>query len=150
MSPNLQEADLTRSVIGAFFEVYNNLGYGFLEHVYVLALHRELTRGGHAVALETAVNVTYKGEYLTTHRLDMLVDDRVIVEVKSSEVLPRFGERQLHNYLKGTGIEVGLLLHFGPAPKFYRQFVKRTPYSPARSGKSARSDSMVVPKTEVP
>src|SRR5688500_4221724 len=118
----LQEADLTRSVIGSFFEVYNDLGYGFLENVYVLALYRELTRSGHPVALETIVNIAYKGEYLTTHRLDMLIEDRLIVEIKSSELLPKFAERQLHNYLKATGIEVGLLLHFGPTPRFYRQF----------------------------
>jgi GxxExxY protein len=116
----LIEAALTRAVIGAFFDVYNALGFGFLEHVYVMALERELRARGHDVARELAVRIMYKGEALGTQRLDMIVDGRVVVETKSTHVLHRSAPRQLYNYLRATNLEVGLLLHFGPAPKFYR------------------------------
>ena len=75
---------LTRSVIGAFYEVYNTLGFGFLEHIYILALERELRSCGHQVRREAGVCVMYKGEELAYQRLDMIVDDVLIVEVKST------------------------------------------------------------------
>ena len=114
---------LTQSVIGAFYDVYNILDYGFLEHVYSLALERELRSRGHSVAREVRVAVMYKGEELCTQRLDMIVDGRLVVEVKSSALLPRATMRQLFAYLRATEIEVGLVLHFGPEPKFYRQIL---------------------------
>ncbi len=118
--PVLIEEALTRSVIGAFYEVYNTLGYGFLEHVYVMAMDCELRARGHRVGRQVAVPVLYKGQPLTTQRLDMLVDDRVVVEIKSTFELGGVAKRQLHNYLRGTHLEVGLLLHFGPRPEFHR------------------------------
>ncbi len=121
----LIEEGLTQSVIGAFFEVYNTLGFGFLEHIYVMALERELRNCGHNVAREVAVRVTYKGEHLGTQRLDMIVDDRLVVETKSTYQLHPVAIRQLYNYLRGTNLEVGLLLHFGPVPKFYRQILTK-------------------------
>lgn len=122
MSPVvLLEEELSRSVIGAFFEVYNTLGFGFLEHVYTAALERELRNRNHEVAREVGVRIMYKGEHLASQRLDMIVDDRLVIEVKSSQQLPPVALRQLFNYLKSTNLEVGLLLHFGPEPKFYRQ-----------------------------
>lgn len=119
----LIEGPLTQSVIGAFFEVYNTLGFGFLEHIYVVAMERELRNRGHRVAREVGVKVTYKGEYLGTQRIDMIVDDRLIVEVKSTYQLHAFSIRQIYSYLRGTNLEVGLILHFGPEPKFYRQIL---------------------------
>lgn len=118
---NLIEDELTQSVIGAFFEVYNTLGFGFLEHVYIMALERELRGRGHDVAREVGVRVMYKGEHLATQRLDMIVDDKLVIETKSTYLLHPAAIRQLFNYLKGTNLEVGLVLHFGPEPKFYRQ-----------------------------
>lgn len=118
----LNEA-LTRSVIGAFFEVYNTLGYGFLEHVYLVAMERELLSRGQRVGREVGVRVFYKGEGLTTQRLDMLVDERLVIELKSTSRLPVSATRQLYNYLRATNLEVGLLLHFGPEPKFHRQLL---------------------------
>jgi GxxExxY protein len=76
---------------------------------------------GHAVRREVGMPVFYFGEQLCTYRCDVLVDDKLIVESKSGESLPPSSIRQLRNYLKATRIEVGLLLHFGPEPKFYRQ-----------------------------
>ena len=111
---------LTRSVIGAFYDVYNVLGFGFLEHVYVLALERELGARGHRVTREVSVRVFYKGEELCTQRIDMLVDDVLVVETKSGLDLHPSASRQLYNYLHATHLDVGLLLHFGPSPKASR------------------------------
>ena len=116
----LLEEKLTHSVIGAFYEVYNHLGFGFLEHLYVMALERELLQRGHVVGREVNISVTYKGEELGTQRLDMVVDNALIVELKSTAELHKAAPRQLYNYLRATNLEVGLLLHFGPEPKFYR------------------------------
>ena len=116
----LIEGELTRSVIGAFFEVYNTLGYGFLEHPYVMGLERELLDRGHTVARQVPVRIFYKGHELCDQRLDMIVDGKLVVEVKSTQTLHRLAPRQVYNYLKATNLEVGLLLHFGPEPAFYR------------------------------
>ena len=121
----LIEGPLTQSVIGAFFEVYNTLGFGFLEHIYVLAMERELRDRGHHVAREVAVRVFYKGEHLGTQRVDMIVDNKLVVETKSTYQLHPTAIRQIYNYLRGTNLEVGLILHFGPEPKFYRQILTK-------------------------
>lgn len=111
---------LTRSVIGAFYEVYNALGFGFLEHIYILALERELRARGHQVRREVGVCVMYKGEELGYQRLDMIVDDVLVIEVKSTVELHKGANRQVYNNLRATNLEVGLLLHFGPEPKVHR------------------------------
>jgi GxxExxY protein len=121
MDDGLIEEKLTRSVIGAFFEVYNILDFGFLENVYLTALGIELAERAHEVVRESCVGVIYKRRRISAQRLDMVVDGKLIVEVKSTEHLPPTAIRQLDNYLKGTGLEVGLLLHFGPQAKFYRR-----------------------------
>ena len=119
---------LTHSVIGAFFEVYNTLGFGFLEKLYGIALELELLARGHQVARQVQITVKYKGQDLGTQRLDMIVDGKLVVEIKSTLELHAGAQRQVFNYLKGTGLGVGLLLHFGPKPKVYRQtFKSKTP-----------------------
>jgi GxxExxY protein len=118
---------LTFSIIGAFFEVYNHLGHGFLEHLYLTALERELIARGHRVAREVNVPVFYKGEQIGWQRLDMIVDETLVIEGKSTTELPKEAKRQLYNYLKATRLEVGLLLHFGPEPKFYRLDFRHAP-----------------------
>lgn len=122
----LLEETLTRSVIGAFFEVYNNLGFGFLEHLYVMALERELAARGHRVAREVWVRVTYKGDELGIQRVDMIVDEKVLVETKAGPILHESSTRQLYNYLRATNLEVGLLLHFGPRANFRREICPNT------------------------
>lgn len=117
---DLIEGRLTHSAIGAFFEVYNTLGYGFLEAVYVLALERELKERGHHIGREIWVPVLYKGHELCKQRVDMIVDGKLVLEVKAGPDLAKTGTRQLHNYLRATKLEVGLLFHFGPDAKFYR------------------------------
>jgi len=121
----LIEEELTRSVIGAFFEVYNNAGFGFLEHIYSRAMVCELEARGHHVAREVSVDVVYKGQSIGQQRLDMVVDEKVIVEVKSNFQLHPSAIRQVYSYLRGSGFEVGLLLHFGPEAKFYRQIYRK-------------------------
>jgi len=116
----LIEEQLTESVIGAFYEVYNALGFGFLEQVYMSALERELRARGHAFGREVWVPVYYKGEELSRQRIDMVVDERLVVEAKSTQDLHKSAPRQVYNYLRATRLQVGLLLHFGPKPAFYR------------------------------
>ena len=122
----LIQEPITREIIGAFYEVYNTLGFGFLEHIYVMALERELRSRGHLVRREIGVCVMYKGEELAHQRLDMIVDDKVVVEVKSTYELHAAAKRQVYNYLRATNLEVGLLLHFGPEPKFYRSVHRKS------------------------
>lgn len=126
----LLEHKTTAAIVGAFYEVYNSLGYGFLEHAYSLALEQELLDRGHRVRREVTFTIQYKGRPLTTHRLDMVVDEKVVVENKSTAVLPPFSKRQALNYLRASGMEVGLVLHFGPEPKFLRVVHSKEARSP--------------------
>ena len=111
---------LTESIIGAFYEVYNKLGYGFFEGAYVKALMIELGYKGLEVQHEVGVDLYYKGHRLGRQRVDLIVDEKVIVEVKATEQLPRVAYRQCFSYLKTCGLEVGLILHFGPEPGIKR------------------------------
>jgi GxxExxY protein len=117
----LVDEELTRSIIGAFFDVYNTLGFGFLEKIYVMALERELRARGHHVQREVSVSIMYKGEELSSQRLDMVVDGRIIIEIKSTLELHASAKRQLYNYLRATHLDVGFVLQFGPKARFYRE-----------------------------
>ena len=141
----LIEEQLSHSVIGAFFEVYNTLGFGFLEHIYVMALERELLSRGHRVAREVDVHVAYKDNILGVQRMDMVVDERLVVETKSTFELHKAAQRQVFNYLRATKLEVGLLLHFGPEARFYRLFCSNTSGVSARSAASAASGRTFEP-----
>jgi GxxExxY protein len=116
----LIEEQLTRSVIGCFYAVHRALGFGFLEHVYANALDVEFRSRGHDVAREFGVTICYGGVEIAHQRLDMVVDQRVVVEIKAGEALHPDATRQLFNYLRATRLEVGLLLHFGRSAKFRR------------------------------
>lgn len=135
MSEPLRHEQITESIIGVFYEVYNCLGFGFLEHLYVVAMERELIARGHRVLREYGVEIFYKGAPLGRQRLDLVVDEVVVVETKSTYDLHPAARRQLCSYLRGSRIEVGLLLHFGPKPRFYRE------YFPNALGVSATSGS---------
>ena len=123
----LVDEGLTKSIIGAFYDTYNQLDYGFLEAIYVEALSRELIRRGHGVEREIGIRVYCKGEMIGLQRIDLLVDKKVIVEVKSTHDLAKVAHRQLLAYLRGSDLEVGLLLHFGPKPEFFRMIASRSP-----------------------
>ena len=136
----LPEWDRTQKIIKAFFESYNVLGYGFLESIYRDALADELTHRGMRVRREMPVEVRYKDRPIGTFRLDLVVDDRVVVELKAGSVLGPTDRRQLLNYLRATTLDVGLLLHYGPEPKFYRVVSPRVIYAP-REGAPGSSRS---------
>jgi GxxExxY protein len=123
----LVEEALTKIVIGAFYEVYNTLGYGFREYIYALAMERELIARGLKVEREVWVTVMYKGRPLAREKMDMLVENRLILETKSRESLPKGCTDQLFSYLHGTIYEVGMLLHFGPEAKFYPMVHRHPP-----------------------
>jgi len=126
MNTDLIERELVQSIAGAFFSVYNYFDFGLVEPIYCGALELELRDRGHQVAREVSVGVSYRGRHVAWQRLDLLVDRKVIVEVKATEILPKYAKRQLVSYLRATPFQVGLLMHFGPQPKFYR-FVDTKP-----------------------
>ena len=116
----LLEEKLTREIIGGFYEVYNALGFGFLEILYSRALEIALRRRGLRVDREFPIEVFFRGQQIGAHRLVTLVEQPVIVELKSSQKLAEADRRQLMSYVTAANLEVGLLLHFGPKADFRR------------------------------
>jgi GxxExxY protein len=104
--------DITYAINGAVFEVNSILGPGFLEKVYENALLIELKKKGLKAMNQVPIKVSYKGEVVGDYTADILVEDQVIVELKTVENLDRAHEAQLLNYLKATGLHVGLLVNF--------------------------------------
>jgi GxxExxY protein len=121
----LKHGEITELIIRAFYRVYNTLGYGFLEKVYQNALVIELARCGLKVQPQARIDVYYEGQMVGEYYADILVNDCVIVELKAAEALCEEHHAQLLNYLKATGIEVGLLLNFGPKPEMKRKILDR-------------------------
>lgn len=121
MLGELFEAERVHSIVAAFFTVFNYFGGGGMcEAAYTGALEQELTLRGHKVEREVVVPVYYKGNLVAHQRLDMVIDDRVIVECKATERLAQSAGPQVIGYLRATTYQVGVLLHFGPHAKFYR------------------------------
>ena len=110
----LLHGDVTGEIISAFYAVYNELGFGFLESVYIRALAIELFQRRMNVAREVPVTVYYKGVTVGTYRADLVVSDTVVVEVKTGDQVLEQDRPQLINYLRASNKEVGLLLYFGP------------------------------------
>src|SRR5687767_4143845 len=102
--------ELTRSAISCFYTVYNRLGYGFLENVYVGALEIELGKRGHRAIREAPIAVRYDETVVGSYRSDLLVDNQLVLEVKAAPSITGVHERQLRNYLRCTDLEVGLVL----------------------------------------
>jgi GxxExxY protein len=122
----LFEEALTGKIIGAFYHVHFALGYGFLESVYKKALHRELLKRGLRCEREVVVDVYYEGEVVGVFRPDIIVESRVVLEVKASRKLDPTDASQLLNYLRATDLELGLLLHFGPRASVKRLIETKT------------------------
>jgi GxxExxY protein len=121
---DLIHEDLTDRIIGAFYEVYNSLGYGFLEKVYENSLCAEFDNMGLPYVQQLPIKVHYRGRVVGEYFADLVVDEVVIVEVKAVKtVLPQH-EAQLLNYLKATGLEVGLMLNFGPRARVVRKVLQ--------------------------
>jgi GxxExxY protein len=110
---NYLHSKITKIIISTFYKVYNELGYGFLEKVYERALFYELSKNEVHVVRQAPIKVRYDGIDLGVYYADLLVEDCVIVEIKSAEALCKAHEAQLVNYLKASSIEVGILLNFG-------------------------------------
>jgi len=119
--PEFKHKDLTNKIICCFYNVYNKLGYGFLEKVYENALLIELESLGLATSAQHPIEVAYSGQIVGQYFADILVENKVIIEIKATRSTLPEHESQLLNYLKATSIEVGLLLNFGPEPKVIRK-----------------------------
>lgn len=118
----MEEKELTGQIIRNFYTVYNTLGYGFLESVYQNAMMLELVGSGLRVEPERGIAVSYNGRVVGTSAADLVVEDRVIIELKAKERLINADEAQLTNYLRATEIEIGLLFNFGRSPEFKRKY----------------------------
>jgi len=107
-----QFEELSRKIIGASIEVHTSLGPGFLENIYEAALKVELKK--HCIQFESQkeIKIDYLGVIVGTHRLDLVVEDQIIVELKAVKELAEIHFAQLRSYLKATGLKVGLLLNF--------------------------------------
>lgn len=114
--------EITGKIIKAFYEVYNVMGYGFLERVYENSMMIELEEMGMTVEKQKAIKVYFKKRIVGDYFADILAEEKVIIELKTvSKILPKH-ESQLLNYLKATDIEIGLILNFGPEePKVIRK-----------------------------
>jgi GxxExxY protein len=117
----LKQEKLTERIIEIFYKVYNTLGYGFLEKIYENAMMIEFRKAGIPAEAQSPIKVIYDGEVVGEHSADILVDKRVIIELKAAKNLVLDHHAQLLNYLKATDIEVGLLLNFGPKPEISRK-----------------------------
>lgn len=129
----LLHEETTGAIIGSFRDVHRAFGFGYRELIYSLAMERDLVAKGHHVARDVAVMVYYRGEPLARQTLDMVVDHKVVVEIKSTERLHPEADRQLFSYLCSTNLEVGLLLHFGREPKHHRMICENSYKQSAQS-----------------
>lgn len=110
-------SEITGEILNAFYDVYNELGYGFLERVYKNAMYKELRQRGFNCSTERSIPVYYKGELVGDYFADIIIENKIIIELKAvKQILPEH-EAQLTNYLRATDAEVGLLLNFGPTPQ---------------------------------
>ena len=131
----MEEEDLTKTIIGCAMQVHSTLGPGYLEAVYERALAHELGKAGVAVTCQMPLRVLYDGVVVGDYIADMLVEGRVILEVKAVQALTPAHEAQLVNYLTATGIEIGLLLNFGATSLQVRR--KYRTYRPRKASPSS-------------
>jgi GxxExxY protein len=117
---NLLLGDLTEKVIGIFFQVHYELGFGFLESVYADAMAIALRQAGFQIEREVPIPVYFRGIRVRRFRGDMLVESKLLLDFKAGAILDPHCEGKMINYLAATDIEVGLVLHFGVKPKFKR------------------------------
>ena len=118
--------ELTSKIISCFYKVYNTLGFGFLEKVYENALLFELTQNRLFVERQNPIKVYYEDKLVGEYFADLIVDNKIILELKAVESLIEEHELQLINYLKATDIEIGLLLNFGKKPEIRRKIFSNT------------------------
>lgn len=131
---SLRHEEITRSVIGCAFEVINELGAGFLESVYEKALLRALRDKGLSAVSQCPVRVLFRGDNVGDFHADIMVDRKVIVELKAVKAIAPEHQAQVINYLNATGIEVGLLINFGNPKLEYRRFTRNKRVEMGRPG----------------
>jgi GxxExxY protein len=136
----MKHQELTGQIIQCAYKVHKTLGFGFLENVYQNALLIELTQSGLKAVKETPIRVSYEGQHVGEYAADILVEDRIILELKSVKELHPAHEAQLVNYLKATSLEVGLLINFGE-----RVEIKRKVLTPRPSPADSRSQEIEYP-----
>jgi GxxExxY protein len=112
--------DLCHQIVGVFYAVYNELGYGFLEAVYEKAFAIGLAEVGLSVAQQVATPIRFRNRIIGDYKADIIVNNLVLLELKAARTFDPSHEAQILNYLRATDIEVGLLLNFGPKPHFKR------------------------------
>ena|SRR5579872_686169 len=134
--------EITGKIIASFYVVHKKLSYGFLEKVYENALAIELRKHGLKVEKQKQIKVYYDTDLVGDYYADLIVEDKVILELKAAEGLIEEHEHQLMNYLKATHIEVGLLLNFGTKPQFKRKIFT--------NDKKFHPNSETLPQTTVP
>ena len=117
----MKHKELTEDIIKIFYKVYNTLGYGFLEKIYENSMMIEFRKAGISAESQSPIKVVYEGEIVGENAADIIVDNKVIIELKAAKKLAEDHHAQLLNYLKATDIEVGLLLNFGPKPEISRK-----------------------------
>lgn len=117
---DLLHKEISKPILKVFYDVYNQLGYGFLEKVYQNAMYFELKSQGYKVEAQKQIKVYFKNQLVGEFYADLLIEDAIIVELKACEHLVNSHVAQLLNYLKATQIEIGLVLNFGETPEFKR------------------------------
>ena len=117
---DLVHHEITRAIIGAMYTAHNELGYGFLERVYVGAMSVVLQQQGLHVSREVPFDILFRGVNIGHYRADMVVDSKVLVEVKTGNFIDSAHVAQLRNYMRASGLAVGLLLNFGSSAEFKR------------------------------
>ena len=118
---DLKHKELTDGILKTFYEVYNELGYGFLEKVYQNSMYIELKYKGYKVEAQSKIKVYYKETEVGEYYADLMVENLVILELKAVDYIVKDFENQILNYLRSTDCEVGLLLNFGKKPEFRRK-----------------------------
>lgn len=117
---DLLHKEISKPILKVFYDVYNQLGYGFLEKVYQNAMYFELKSQGYKVEAQKQIEVYFRNQLVGEFYADLLIEDAIIVELKACEHLVNSHIAQLMNYLKATQIEIGLVLNFGETPEFKR------------------------------
>ncbi|MGA7221119.1 MAG: GxxExxY protein [Candidatus Sulfotelmatobacter sp.] len=132
----LKHAELTEKLIGIFFNIHNELGHGFLESIYEQAFSVSLAENNVFFQRQIAVPVWFHGQKIGDFRADLMVDGKVLVELKTGRDIEPAWDKQLLNYLRATDIEVGLLFNFGPNAQFKRyafENARKNPRNPRES-----------------
>ena len=117
---------LTEKIVGVFHEVYNELGFGFLESVYREAMRIALQQAGLRVKAEVPVQVSFRGRFIGAFRADLIVDGRVVVELQTAESISNAHEAEVLHYLRASAMEIGLVMNFGPDAGFRRIVLRNT------------------------